>query len=65
MDNDWINSRLEDALRASPVADTVVTVIREQLYGTLCERALRGGEAADLAKVLLAAVNKSETEAKA
>ena len=65
MDNDWINARIEVSLNASPVPDTVVSVVRERLHGTLSERALRGAEVAELAMTLLAAVNKPPAEGKA
>jgi hypothetical protein len=57
MDNDWINTRIAEALKAAPVADGVVATIREGLHGALREHAVRGAEATELAKTLLTAVS--------
>jgi hypothetical protein len=57
MDATWVAKRVNEAAKASPVSDTVVTAIEDELNGTMRERALRPGELTELAKRLLAAVS--------
>jgi hypothetical protein len=57
MDDDWVTTRVNGARKALSVSDAVTTAIKDQLNGTMRERALRPGELTELAKTLLAAVN--------
>jgi hypothetical protein len=56
-DDDWVTTRVNGARKALPVSDAVATAIKDQLNGTMRERALRPGELAEVAATLLAAVN--------
>ena len=62
MENNWINTRVMEALKVAPVADGVVNVVRDSLHGTMRERALRGTEVAELAETLLAAARSRPAE---
>lgn len=59
---DWIAKRIQEAQQATPVRETVASLLQEQLTGKMRERALRGTELAELAKKLIAATEPPETE---
>ena len=54
IDADWVGARVNEALKAAPVATGVADTITEKLKGSLRERALRAAELNDVAKTLLA-----------
>jgi hypothetical protein len=57
MENDWIETRIDAALKAYPVPNAVAAAIKEQLRATMSERALRPSELTDLAKTLVSLAN--------
>jgi hypothetical protein len=59
---DWITKRIQEAQETAPVDDAAASLLQRQLAGTMCERALRGTELAELAKDLIAAPEKPATE---
>ncbi len=49
---DWVATRVEAALKESPVAEAIASTIKNGLNGQLTERALRTSDLTDLAKRL-------------
>jgi hypothetical protein len=65
MENDWIETRIDAALKAYPVPTAVAAAIKEQLRATMSARALRPSELTDLAKALVCLANTAPLAEKA
>jgi len=59
---DWITKRVDGAQRLHPVADGIVSTIKNRLAGTMSERVLSARELTDLAMILVDVITTPQSE---